>query len=82
MEWVRGALGGCEQRHEGLMFPIYGQDDAYIAAGARIAPSASKALGADIVLKIRPPTVDEAKSMKDGVRLVSHIQVGVRSGAE
>ncbi|KAG1676348.1 hypothetical protein FOA52_001143 [Chlamydomonas sp. UWO 241] len=48
-------------------------DEAYAAAGATIV-SHSAAFGADIVLKIRPPTVAETEGMKSGVRLVSHIQ--------
>ena len=48
-------------------------DDAYTQAGARIV-STSAALGADVVLKIRPPSLKEVGGMKEGVRLVSHIQ--------
>ena len=44
------------------------QDAAYSAVGARIVSSASDALKADIVLKIRPPTPAEAEDMKQGVR--------------
>lgn len=48
-------------------------DEAYKAAGARIA-STSEVLGQDVLLKIRPPTMSEVQAMKTGVRLVSHIQ--------
>lgn len=47
-------------------------DEAYVAAGARI-QSAREALAQDIVLKVRPPTIDEVGSLKPGSRLVSYV---------
>jgi NAD(P) transhydrogenase subunit alpha len=42
-------------------------DEAYKAAGATITPNAAETLsGADILLKVRRPSVDEAKSVKSG----------------
>eukprot|EP00197_Chlamydomonas_leiostraca_P003034 CAMPEP_0202868590 /NCGR_PEP_ID=MMETSP1391-20130828/10961_1 /ASSEMBLY_ACC=CAM_ASM_000867 /TAXON_ID=1034604 /ORGANISM="Chlamydomonas leiostraca, Strain SAG 11-49" /LENGTH=464 /DNA_ID=CAMNT_0049548775 /DNA_START=96 /DNA_END=1487 /DNA_ORIENTATION=- len=48
-------------------------DAAYEAAGATLTDNAG-ALSQDIVLKIRPPTPAEVSHMKEGVRLVSHVQ--------
>src|SRR6516162_8483319 len=42
-------------------------DEAYKAAGATVTPNAAETLsGADILLKVRRPSVDEAKSVKSG----------------
>jgi len=49
-------------------------DDAYLAAGARIAGSATELMsGSDIVFKVRAPTADEIALMKPGSTLVSFI---------
>jgi NAD(P) transhydrogenase subunit alpha len=49
-------------------------DDAYRAAGARIAASAAELMGgADIVFKVRAPTPGEVALMKPGSTLVSFI---------
>ncbi len=49
-------------------------DPAYEAAGARIvADAASTWSGADIIFKVRAPTLDEVRSMRDGQVLVSFI---------
>jgi len=48
-------------------------DEAYTAAGARVVGTGA-ALGSDLVLKIRPPSSEEVRLMKEGVTLVSHIQ--------
>lgn len=47
-------------------------DEAYVAAGAEIADHAT-ALGQDIVLKVRPPSMQEVDSIKPGARLISYI---------
>jgi NAD(P) transhydrogenase subunit alpha len=47
-------------------------DDAYQKAGASIAPDAKSLYGqADLLLKVRPPTPDEASMLKEGSALVS-----------
>jgi NAD(P) transhydrogenase subunit alpha len=49
-------------------------DAAYEAAGARIVPDAEALWsGADIVFKVRAPTLKEIQSMRDGQTLVSFI---------
>jgi NAD(P) transhydrogenase subunit alpha len=49
-------------------------DEAYRAAGARIAGSATELFGAaDIVFKVRPPTLDEVAAMKPGTTLIGFI---------
>lgn len=53
-------------------------DEAYKAAGARIA-SGKETLGQDVILKIRPPTMNEVAAMKQGVRLVRCVG-GVSAG--
>ncbi|KIY93148.1 NAD(P) transhydrogenase subunit alpha [Monoraphidium neglectum] len=47
-------------------------DAEYVAAGAKIGQT-SDAFGRDIVLKVRPPSLDEAKGLKQGARLISYI---------
>ncbi|MBF0269201.1 MAG: Re/Si-specific NAD(P)(+) transhydrogenase subunit alpha [Alphaproteobacteria bacterium] len=49
-------------------------DDAYVAAGAKIAATASDLwAGSDIVFKVRAPSADEIKLMKEGQTLISFI---------
>jgi len=49
-------------------------DDTYQAAGARIAGSAAELMGgADILFKVRAPTVDEIALMKPGTTLIGFI---------
>ncbi|UCG99394.1 MAG: Re/Si-specific NAD(P)(+) transhydrogenase subunit alpha, partial [Burkholderiales bacterium] len=49
-------------------------DDAYAAAGARIAGSASELYdAADLVFKVRAPTPDELALMKPGTTLISFV---------
>ena len=49
-------------------------DDAYRAAGATVAPDAAGVWSAaDIIFKVRAPTGDEVKMMRDGQILVSFI---------
>ncbi len=49
-------------------------DDAYRAAGARIATSAAELLASsDIVFRVRPPTPEEVEAMKPGTTLVGFI---------
>src|SRR5580765_4270968 len=49
-------------------------DAAYEAAGARIVADAAAAwAGADIIFKVRAPTLDEVRSMREGQVLVSFI---------
>ena len=46
-------------------------DDAYTKAGARIVQSAEEALGADLVLKVQPATVDEIGKLRSGASYIS-----------
>jgi len=49
-------------------------DDAYRSAGAQIAPDAAHLWSAaDIVLKVRPPSLDEVGLMKTGATLIGFI---------
>ena len=49
-------------------------DDAYAAAGAAIVPDAASVWsGADIVFKVRAPSEDEVRAMREGQVLVSFI---------
>lgn len=48
-------------------------DELYVGAGARIVDSASAALSADVVLKVRPPTLAEVSAMKSGARFLGFI---------
>jgi NAD(P) transhydrogenase subunit alpha len=50
-------------------------DSAYEASGARLADSAAAACaGAQVVLKVRPPTPAEAALLPEGATLISHLQ--------
>ena len=49
----------------GASFP----DEEYRAAGAEL----SNTIGADIIVKVRPPTTDEAASLKSGSTLISFL---------
>src|SRR5215470_14354054 len=46
-------------------------DDEYQAAGAEVGPLADVLRGADLVLKVAPPTVDEIAKLPEGAALVS-----------
>src|SRR5688500_10264592 len=49
-------------------------DEAYAAAGARVVSDAAAVWsGADIVFKVRAPTLAEVRSMREGQVLVSFI---------
>jgi NAD/NADP transhydrogenase alpha subunit len=53
------------------------QDNQYEAAGATLV-AAAEALGADVVLKVRPPSLGaEVPQLKRGGMLVSYIQPAV-----
>ena len=56
-------------------------DDAYLAVGAKIGSQAD-ALGADLVLKVRIPSDDEAKQMKRGAVLIGMLNPFDRAGLE
>jgi NAD(P) transhydrogenase subunit alpha len=62
-----GQLGATVRVQSGAGGRSRFSDDAYKAAGATIVGSASEAAsGADILLKVRRPSVDEVKSLKPG----------------
>jgi NAD(P) transhydrogenase subunit alpha len=49
-------------------------DDTYRAAGARIAGSAAELYaGADLVFRVRPPTLDEVGAMRPGTTLIGFV---------
>ena len=63
---------GCEvlvQRGAGTA--AYLTDAAFEAAGATLVGSAAEALGADLVLKVQRPTLEEATLLREGAALVS-----------
>ncbi len=65
---------GCEvlvQRGAGTA--AYLPDAAYEAAGARLVGSATEALGADLVLKVQRPTLEEIGQLREGAALVSFL---------
>ncbi|KAG1662420.1 hypothetical protein FOA52_012353 [Chlamydomonas sp. UWO 241] len=49
-------------------------DATYAAAGAMIVHSAAEALGQGLVVKVRPPTLDEVPHLHEAATLVSYIQ--------
>ncbi len=56
-------------------------DAAYVAAGAEITDRAG-ALGAELVLKVRPPDADELTAMKSGAALVGMLNPFDRDGLQ
>lgn len=61
------ALGATVRVEQGAGSRSRFSDDALKAAGAEIVPAAAEALaGADILLKVRRPSADEAKALKPG----------------
>ncbi|SEL29251.1 NAD(P) transhydrogenase subunit alpha [Roseateles sp. YR242] len=56
-------------------------DEAYVAAGAEVGSSA-QALGADLVLKVRPPGPDEWPAFKRGAALVGMLNPFDRDGLQ
>src|SRR3954464_2483701 len=53
------------------------RDDAYVAAGARIAPDLASALtGATIVAKVQPPTPAEIALIPEGATVISLMRPG------
>lgn len=48
-------------------------DEAYAAAGATLVPGAEQALGADVVLKVQRPTLEEVGRLREGAILVSFL---------
>lgn len=61
------------QRGAGL--PMFYTDLQYSEAGAVIVESEAEVFGADIVLKIAPPTLDELSLMKNGKSIFSMLQL-------
>jgi H+-translocating NAD(P) transhydrogenase subunit alpha len=65
---------GCDvavQRGAGTT--AYLPDAAYEAAGATLVGSAAEALGADLVLKVQRPTLEEIGQLREGAALVSYL---------
>jgi len=65
---------GCEilvQRGAGTSAHI--PDAAFEAAGATLVASAAEALGADLVLKVQRPSLEEAGQLREGAALVSFL---------
>ena len=65
------------QRGAGL--PMYYTDLQYSEAGAVIVENEAEVFGADIVLKIAPPTIDELALMKNGKSIFSMLQLSTLS---
>ena len=52
-------------------------DEAFKEAGATVAPDAASTLsGAGLVVRVNPPSADEAKGLPEGVAVLSFFQVG------
>ena len=52
-------------------------DEAFTEAGATVAPDAASTLsGAGLVVRVNPPSADEAKGLPEGVAVLSFFQVG------
>ena len=77
-----GAGGGAELAEAGFSVIVQSGageaasigDEAYAAAGAKVVPDAAAAWsGADIVFKVRAPSLDEVQLMREGQVLVSFI---------
>jgi H+-translocating NAD(P) transhydrogenase subunit alpha len=50
-------------------------DDMYRAAGATVVDTAAQILGkADVILKVQPPSPEEARAVKEGAILISFLQ--------
>ena len=72
--WAKLTKAGCEvlvQRGAGTA--AYLPDAAYEAAGATLVGSAAEALGADLVLKVQRPTLEEIGQLREGAALVSFL---------
>ncbi|MBA2541539.1 MAG: Re/Si-specific NAD(P)(+) transhydrogenase subunit alpha, partial [Deltaproteobacteria bacterium] len=69
-KWIKGGWDVVVERGAGAgaSFP----DAQYEAAGATVVDR-SVAWGSDIVVKLRPPTVDEAEKIREGATLISYI---------
>jgi len=57
----------------GAGFEAKFMDADYAAAGCKIVDSASAAFASDIVLKVRPPAMEEVPLVKDGGHLISFV---------
>ncbi|MBW8734353.1 MAG: Re/Si-specific NAD(P)(+) transhydrogenase subunit alpha [Asticcacaulis sp.] len=69
-KWTSAGLTVAVETGAGTSAAI--TDDAYLAAGATIAPSAASVLSAaDIVLKVRGPSNDEIAALKQGTVVVA-----------
>lgn len=59
----------------GAGFGAAATDEMYRNAGATVVDMAAEILGkADIILKVQPPSVEEARAMKEGAILISFLQ--------
>jgi len=49
-------------------------DDTYVAAGARVVPTAAEIWGqSDIVFKVRPPSAEEVAQLREGAALIGFV---------
>lgn len=55
-------------------------DDDYVAAGARIVPSAADAWGADVVVKVKEPLPSEYGYFRSGLRLFTYLHLAAEPG--
>ena len=72
---VKAGLGVIVETGAGVGASV--TDEMYREAGAKIVDKASDVLGkADIILKVQPPSLEEARAVKEGAILVSFLQAG------
>ncbi len=77
------ALGAVVRVEKGAGLRSRFSDEALAAAGAELADGAGAAAGADILLTVRRPTVDQVKGLKPGALVVAMLDpYGDRPGLE
>ncbi len=69
---VKGGFEVLVERGAGVQASF--KDEAFTAAGARVADGAQVLAESDVVLKVDPPTIAQAKAMKSGAALISFLQ--------
>src|SRR3989442_15582993 len=70
---VAAGLGVIVEAGAGLDAAV--TDEMYREAGATVIDAASGILGkADIIMKVQPPAVEEARAIKEGAILISFLQ--------
>ncbi|MBS0250547.1 MAG: NAD(P)(+) transhydrogenase (Re/Si-specific) subunit alpha, partial [Proteobacteria bacterium] len=76
-------LGALVRIEQGAGLRSRFSDDAYRAAGAEIVSKADALSGADILLKVRRPSVDDIKALKPGAIVAAMVDpYGERDGLD